>query len=106
MTKDFFRYASIRALRTICQTAIAMIGTAAVMSDVNWMMVLSASALSGILSVLTSIATGLPEVEYAEHIYMDKEEPLDSYSDHEYDDYEVFDYGDEVNIPSEVDYEE
>lgn len=102
MTKDFFRYASIRALRTICQTAIAMIGTAAVMSDVNWMMVLSASALSGILSVLTSIATGLPEVEYAEHIYMDKEEPLDSYSDHEYDDYEVFDYGDEVNIPSEV----
>lgn len=101
MTKDFFRYASIRALRTICQTAIAMIGTAAVMSDVNWMMVLSASALSGILSVLTSIATGLPEVEYAEHIYMDKEEPLDSYSD-EYDEYEVFDYGDEVNIPSEV----
>ena len=105
MTKDFFRYASIRALRTICQTAIAMIGTAAVMSDVNWMMVLSASALSGILSVLTSIATGLPEVDYAEHIYMDKEEPLDSYSD-EYDEYEVFDYGDEVNIPSEVDYEE
>lgn len=106
MNEQFWKATSIRALRTICQTAIAMIGTSAVMSDVNWTMVLSASALSGILSVLTSIATGLPEVEYAEHIYMDKEEPLDSYSDHEYDDYEVFDYGDEVNIPSEVDYEE
>lgn len=75
---DFFRATTIRALRTICQTAIAVIGTSAVMSDVNWEMVLSASALSGILSVLTSIATGLPEVEYKHHIYMDAEEPLDS----------------------------
>ena len=100
MTKDFFRYASIRALRTICQTAIAMIGTAAVMSDVNWMMVLSASALSGILSVLTSIATGLPEVDYAEHIHMSKEEPEDSWID----EYEVFDYGDEIGI-EEGDYD-
>ena len=100
MTKDFFRYASIRALRTICQTAIAMIGTAAVMSDVNWLMVLSASALSGILSVLTSIATGLPEVDYAEHIHMSKEEPEDSWVD----EYEVFDYGDEIGI-EEGDYD-
>ena len=100
MTIDFFRYASIRALRTICQTAIAMIGTAAVMSDVNWMMVLSASALSGILSVLTSIATGLPEVDYAEHIHMSKEEPEDSWVD----EYEVFDYGDEIGI-EEGDYD-
>ena len=81
MTKDFWYSASIRALRTICQTAIAMIGTSAVMSDVNWTMVLSASALSGILSVLTSIATGLPEVEYAEHIYMSAPEPEDSFAD-------------------------
>lgn len=81
MTKDFWYSASIRALRTICQTAIAMIGTSAVMSDVNWTMVLSASALSGILSVLTSIATGLPEVEYAEHIYMSAPEPEDSFVD-------------------------
>lgn len=78
MTKEFFKSASIRALRTICQTAIAMIGTSAVMSDVNWTMVLSASALSGILSVLTSIATGLPEADYAEHVYMSHEEPEDS----------------------------
>ena len=92
---DFWKATSIRALRTICQTAIAIIGTATLMSDVNWQMVVSASALAGILSVLTSIATGLPEVEYAQHIYMSKEEPEDS----EVEDYEVFDYGDgEVEV--------
>lgn len=61
MTKDFFIKAGIRALRTIAQCAIATIGTAAVLSDVDWKVVLSASVLSGILSLLTSIATGLPE---------------------------------------------
>ena len=100
MNKEFWKATGIRALRTICQTAVAMIGTSAVMSDVDWKVVVSASALSGILSVLTSIATGLPEVEYAEHVYMSKEEPEDSWID---DGYEVFDYGDEINIPSEVD---
>lgn len=59
---NFWKAALIRAIRTIAQTAIATIGTAAVLSDVNWVMVLSASALSGILSILTSIVTGLPEV--------------------------------------------
>ncbi len=63
MNKEFWKAALIRAARTICQTAIASIGTAAVLSDVNWLVVVSASALSGILSILTSIATGLPEVE-------------------------------------------
>ena len=63
MNKEFWKAALIRAARTICQTAIATIGTAAVLSDVNWLVVASASALSGILSILTSIATGLPEVE-------------------------------------------
>lgn len=92
---DFWKATSIRALRTICQTAIAIIGTSTLMSDVNWSMVISASALSGILSVLTSIATGLPEVEYAQHIYMSADEPEDS----EVEDYEVFDYGDgEVEV--------
>ena len=61
--KSFFRAAVIRAVRTVAQTAIATIGTSAVMSDVNWIMVLSASCLAGILSILTSIATGLPEVD-------------------------------------------
>lgn len=62
MTKEFWKAALIRALRTIAQTAVATIGTTAVMQDVNWIMVGSASLLAGILSVLTSIATGLPEV--------------------------------------------
>ena len=61
MNKEFWKAALIRALRTVCQTAIATIGTAAVLSEVNWIMVASASALAGILSILTSISTGLPE---------------------------------------------
>lgn len=61
-TKEWFVASGIRAVRTIAQTAIATIGTSAVMSEVNWFMVLSASVLSGILSMLTSIA-GLPEVK-------------------------------------------
>ena len=75
---EFIKASLIRCVRTIAQTAVAMIGTAVVMSDVNWGMVVSASLLSGILSILTSVATGLPEVEYAQHIYMSKEEPEDS----------------------------
>lgn len=62
----FIKSALIRAVRTICQTAVAMIGTSAVMADVDWIMVGSASLLAGILSILTSIATGLPEVEEVE----------------------------------------
>lgn len=62
MGKDFWKAAGIRGLRTICQTAVATMGTAAVLADVNWVQVISASVLAGILSVLTSIATGLPEV--------------------------------------------
>lgn len=61
--KEFAKAALIRAARTICQTAIATIGTAAVLADVNWPIVLSASLLAGLLSILTSISTGLPEVE-------------------------------------------
>lgn len=61
MMKEFWKAAGIRALRTFCQTAAATIGTAAILHDVDWLMLLSASALSAVLSVLTSIATGLPE---------------------------------------------
>lgn len=60
-TKEWFIAAGIRAIRTVAQTAVATIGTSAVMGDVNWKMVLSASVLAGILSLLTSVA-GLPEV--------------------------------------------
>lgn len=62
MDIEFWKAAGIRALRTVAQTAIATIGTAAVLSDVNWAVVASASVLAGILSLLMSIATGLPEV--------------------------------------------
>ena len=59
----FFKAAGIRALRTVAQTAVAVIGTSVVLSDVNWLAVASASVLAGILSLLTSVATGLPEVD-------------------------------------------
>lgn len=58
----FWVAAGIRALRTFCQTAISTIGVAAALSEVDWLMVISASILAALLSVLTSIATGLPEV--------------------------------------------
>lgn len=61
-TLNWFKAAGVRAIKTIAQTAIATIGTAMVINDVNWLMVLSASALAGVLSILTSIA-GLPEIE-------------------------------------------
>lgn len=61
-SKEFWKAALIRAIRTVAQTAIATIGTAAVLEDVNWLVVGSASVLAGVLSILTSIASGLPEV--------------------------------------------
>lgn len=61
--KKFLKAAAIRAVRTVAQTAIATIGTSAILSEVNWGIVASASILAGILSLLTSVATGLPEVE-------------------------------------------
>lgn len=64
--KKFLAAAAIRAVRTVAQTAIATIGTSAILSDVNWGIVVSASVLAGILSILTSVATGLPEVDKGE----------------------------------------
>ena len=63
MKKEFWKAALIRAVRTIAQTAVAVIGTSAVLEEVNWLAVASASILAGAVSILTSIATGLPEVE-------------------------------------------
>ena len=60
--KAWVKAAGVRAIKTVAQTAVATIGTSAVISEVDWRIVLSASVLSGILSVLTSIA-GLPEVD-------------------------------------------
>lgn len=63
MNKSFWKCAAVRAIRTVCQTAVATIGTAMVLTEVNWIAVASASVLAGILSILNSIATGLPEAE-------------------------------------------
>lgn len=60
--KRWFKAAGIRALKTVAQTAVATIGTSVALGDVDWMLVASASALAGVLSLLTSVA-GLPEVE-------------------------------------------
>ena len=61
-TARWAKAAAVRAIKTMAQTAIATIGTAALMGDVNWVMVGSASALAGVISILTSVA-GLPEVK-------------------------------------------
>lgn len=65
MNKKWFKAAAIRAIKTVAQTAVALIGVGTVMSDIDWVMVGSASLLSGILSLLTSIA-GLPEIKEGE----------------------------------------
>lgn len=61
-TKKWLKAAGVRAVKTVAQTFVASAGTAAVMSEVSWPMVVSASVLAGILSVATSVA-GLPEVQ-------------------------------------------
>ena len=62
MSKKWWKAAGIRAIKTVAQTAVATIGTSIFMEDVNWIAVVSASILAGILSLLTSVA-GLPEVD-------------------------------------------
>ena len=88
MNKDFWKATLIRAIKTICQTAVATIGTTALIEDVNWAVVLSASALAGILSILTSISAGLPEVKYQqslEQLAELREEPLTDEEDEDED---------------------
>lgn len=60
--KKWLKAAGVRAIKTVAQTAVATVGTSVMISDVNWTMVLSVSALAGLLSLLTSVA-GLPELK-------------------------------------------
>lgn len=62
MNKDFWRAALIRAIRTVCQTAVAMIPAAVMITQVEWPAIIGTAALAGVVSILTSIASGLPEV--------------------------------------------
>lgn len=64
--KNWIKCAGVRAIKTVCQTAVALIGTTVVMSEVDWIMVASASALAGVVSLLTSVA-GLPELKDVAH---------------------------------------
>ena len=74
--KKFFKCALIRAIKTMCQTAIGIIGASTLLSDVDLIMCLSAVCVAGILSILTSIVGGLPEVELDED-WEDEEEEED-----------------------------
>lgn len=85
---EFTKATLIRAIRTIAQTMIATIGSAAVLSEVDWPVVFSASALAGLLSILMSISAGLPEVDLAEDLDEDDEDILFEYDQDEEDPYE------------------
>ena len=89
MTKEFWKAAGIRAIKTVCQTAVATIGTAIVVTDVDWIYVVSASLLAGILSLLTSISVGLPEIALADTLAALDNDP-DDYDDEEDDEFEDF----------------
>ena len=65
-TKKFWKAAGTRAIKTMAQTAVGVIGSSVVISDINWLVVISASAVAGVTSILTSIATGLTEVKKGE----------------------------------------
>ena len=90
MDRKFWEATGIRALRTFLQVILAVWTAGQLITEVDWKMLLLSAVSASIYSVLTSILTGLPEVDYEKHIHMSKEEPDDS----EVEDYEVFDYGD------------
>ncbi len=74
MNKDFAKAAAIRAIKTMCQVFLSMVTLGQGLFDVNWMMILSTMVMSGIYSVVTSIATGLPEVKYDGEIIFEPNE--------------------------------
>jgi uncharacterized protein (DUF58 family) len=98
MNKSFWKAALIRAIRTVAQAALAMIPAAATLADVNWLTVLSTAALAGVVSVLTSIATGLPEAQIEERKPPDEDAcpiTVKAYTDYDEDGSPVVDGGGE-----------
>lgn len=79
MNKEFWRATGIRALRTFLQVVLAVWTAGTLITDVDWKMLLLSALSASVYSVLTSLLTGLPEVDYREHIYMSAEEPEDSW---------------------------
>lgn len=75
--KKFIKCALVRMIKTMCQTAIGIIGASKLISEVDWITCLSAVGMAGILSILTSIVGGLPEVDYIEDDEEDDEEDFE-----------------------------
>lgn len=79
MNKAFWKATGIRALRTFLQVILAVWTAGQLITEVDWEFLFLSAFSSAVYSVLTSILTGLPEADYAEHIYMSAEEPADSF---------------------------
>lgn len=79
MNKEFWKATGIRALRTFLQVVLAVWTAGTLITEVDWHLLILSAVSASIYSVLTSILTGLPEVDYKEHIYMSAEEPEDSW---------------------------
>lgn len=78
MNKQFWKATAIRAIRTFLQVVLAVWTAGTLITEVDWKMLLLSAISASIYSVLTSLLTGLPEVDYAQHIYMSADEPRDS----------------------------
>lgn len=83
MNKQFWKATGIRAVRTFLQVVLAVWTAGTLITEVDWKMLLLSAVSASIYSVLTSLLTGLPEVEYSQHIYMSADEPTDSWIEEE-----------------------
>ena len=83
MNKQFWKATGIRAVRTFLQVVLAVWTAGTLITEVDWKMLLLSAVSASIYSVLTSLLTGLPEVDYAQHIYMSVDEPTDSWIEEE-----------------------
>jgi uncharacterized membrane protein YkgB len=86
MNKQFWKATGIRAVRTFLQVVLAVWTAGTLITEVDWKMLLLSAVSASIYSVLTSLLTGLPEVDYAQHIYMSADEPADSWIEEEVQD--------------------